>query len=249
MKEDMFKIIVERPRVGGSPIKGKKRRQGWNRDIEDAPLRESMKKTAALGDPKELNENLAPLYRFLQSSVGRPWDDVFSEICKNIDLSHTVKRHVRQHLDSMVSTKTFVKDGKVWESKGYETVVSEHWYGGPRYYVHPETRLLCTSKKVKPSWMEEKKERTDLHWLPTKRGHPRKALALWKGVWYECEVKPLPGKDDGIHCSHDRLTGNTYWSNASHWYRNEFWNERVYCSAKKSAAKKLIREHVKIDTL
>lgn len=241
MKKDMFKIIVERPRVGGAPIKGKKRRQGWNRDIENAPLKESMRKTAALGAAKELNENLAPLIRYIRSNVGRPWNDVFSEICKYIDLSHTVKRHVRQHLDHMVATKTFLRDGNVWESSRYESVVSEHWTF-ERFYVHPETGLLCKSKHVPPPW-KIKKDRTDLFWIKTKKGQPRKALALWKGIWYECEVKDLP--KEGIICVRDVLTGSVYWSNIVNWYRNEFWGnkDRVYCSSKKSASSKLIKQY------
>ena len=47
---------------------------------------------------KELNENLAPLYRFVQSQVGRPWNKIYSEIREFTNSNNTVQQHVLDHL-------------------------------------------------------------------------------------------------------------------------------------------------------
>ena len=99
MRADMFKVIVERPRWGAGhapPVKLKKDKDPHTQ----IGLRRHAKTQAAY--TKSLNENLAPLARFLQRRVGRRWDDVFSEICSGLDTGSTVKMHVREHLRDMV---------------------------------------------------------------------------------------------------------------------------------------------------
>ncbi len=61
MREDMFKVIVERPRLLKSTVYCADGRNYRNQ--EDAPTRFGMKK--GYGNTKWLNENLAPLQRFL----------------------------------------------------------------------------------------------------------------------------------------------------------------------------------------
>lgn len=73
MREDMAKVIVERPRRGASGrLKGRLR---GNRQAQ--PIKQGMK--FLLADTKSLNENLAPLRRYLARQVGRPWSKVYSE--------------------------------------------------------------------------------------------------------------------------------------------------------------------------
>ncbi len=55
---------------------------------------------------KWLNENLAPLKRFLGKQVGRPWDKVYSEIAENLKPTSTVQQHVRDHIEDFVALKT-----------------------------------------------------------------------------------------------------------------------------------------------
>jgi hypothetical protein len=40
---------------------------------------------------KALNENLAPLRRYLLKQIGRPWNKVFSEICQNLRVDSVVQ--------------------------------------------------------------------------------------------------------------------------------------------------------------
>lgn len=111
MRSDMFKVIVERPRRGHScknPHVRKMRRTCVTE--EDSGGNIPMRPQGRIAERKELNENLNPLERFLDSKVGETWDDVYSEICEGLSLDSTVQRHVRQHLKDWVCTSLFDKD-------------------------------------------------------------------------------------------------------------------------------------------
>ena len=81
MREDMFRVIVERPRrTRGKPLKTK------IRYVKDDRHRITRRRIACeRGDQKWLNENLAPLKRYLFKQRGRKWDNVFSEIRARLD--------------------------------------------------------------------------------------------------------------------------------------------------------------------
>lgn len=93
MRKDMAKVIVTRPRVVESFA-----RKGRAIPDEDQPkfigLRRQVREH---GGFKMLNETLAPLRRYLEVQVGRPWDAVYSEIAANLRPSSTVQQHVRDH--------------------------------------------------------------------------------------------------------------------------------------------------------
>lgn len=95
------------------------------------------------GSRKWLNENLAPLRRFLRSHVGQPWDAVYSEICARIAQRSTVQKHVLFHLDQYVEKHPVMIDG--WPHHpiagrrfSYQPLAS--WRDS--FYVCPETGIL-----------------------------------------------------------------------------------------------------------
>jgi hypothetical protein len=100
MRADMSRVIVERARRGGID------RRGRPVSLEDLPQREGMcRRHFVAGAPKELNENLAPLRRYLERQVGRPWDKVYAEIAAHLRADNTVQQHVRDHLRDFVAVK------------------------------------------------------------------------------------------------------------------------------------------------
>ena len=123
MRRDMFKVIVERPRRFGPG--------GWTRgrpprDAEDGPSHAGMRRPYdSWHERKELNENLAPLRRYLMKQVGRPWNKVFSEICEHLRTDSTVQEHVRRHLGDFVAI---------------------HGRDSRPLYVDPRTGLLRSNK-------------------------------------------------------------------------------------------------------
>ncbi|SRR5665213_9721 len=132
MRSDMSKIIVERPRRGGSyDRKGRPARE-----FENIPAKQSMKRGHS--DLKELNENLKPLKRYLHKNVGRPWDKVFSEICENIRMDNAVQKHVRGHVFDYVYPHVIV-EGKIILVRSF---LGEYELWSGDLYVCPKSGIL-----------------------------------------------------------------------------------------------------------
>ena len=94
MRKDMAKVLVERPRLGGQGCRKGRRA----RDPDLLPKFKGMRRfREEQGDSKYLNENLAPLWRYLERQIGRPWDSVWSDICAHLRPTSTVQQHVRDH--------------------------------------------------------------------------------------------------------------------------------------------------------
>jgi len=166
MRKDMSKVIVERPRSGRSFAKVAK--PGRTRIVEDddgeplragkggrAPVRTKSQKN------KRLNENLAPLRRYLARNVERPWAKVYSEISEHLKPSSTVQQHVRDHIDDFVAIKTRMKAGVVMATPrfgGERSIVDDH----RQFYVHPRTGILRANEHYKRwsvKWREDQKAR------------------------------------------------------------------------------------------
>ena len=116
MRPDMDKQITEcyryKYRFSGS------KRRDQRIGLEDLPSKVSMRRSS--GGEFDFGENLSPLYRFLNSSVGRPWDAVYSEICSGISTNSTIGAHVIQHVWDRVELNCYEEDGKVFRSDGKE---------------------------------------------------------------------------------------------------------------------------------
>lgn len=157
MRKDMFKVIVERPRRGADFRVNRSRLAGE----DDLPSRVGMKRFRTLNRTKSkwLNENLAPLKRYLMKQAGRPWSKVYSEICENLDADNTVKQHVRDHLQDFVVTKVATGRKGEWmngTTRGgrYRATVAT-WH--QPLYVDPNDGILKRSDKLwKKSGIESK---------------------------------------------------------------------------------------------
>lgn len=142
MREDMYKVIVERPRLGGNlPISRTAYIKG---DAEDLVKQESMRKRWAY-DRKSLNENLNPLKRFFDSKIGQHYDDVWSELCEYLNDNSTVKKHVKDHAKDMVELNVRMIDGKPYTiykytRSGWEPLVSTKKV--KELYKDPNTGLI-----------------------------------------------------------------------------------------------------------
>jgi hypothetical protein len=137
----MFEVIIERPRV--KPSRGGRKgrhRESTERAFERAPKVLGMGRA---GRTKSLNENLAPLRRFLRSRVGTPWDAVRSEMGAVLALSSAVQKHVLDHARQYVEENPRMIDGRPHRPAASRGV---YWPLGQwcrEFYVCPETGLLC----------------------------------------------------------------------------------------------------------
>jgi hypothetical protein len=200
MRKDMSKIIVERPRLGS----------GWERkgrsrslvDEDGAPLRardrddvgERSRKT------KRLNENLAPLRRFLESNVGRPWNKVHSELAEHIRPTSTVQQHVLDHVSDFVATNTAMKDGEVVVTLRYTRKAEPVKQSWAYLYVHPRTGLLLKNRnwRTPPGRTSQPSPKARRHEL----GPFRQAHFLADGAWWDVVLEPNPTRTETI-----RVTG------------------------------------------
>ena len=140
MRDDMFKVIVERPRWGAGHADSPKLKRLPHADAKHIGL----KRHARIGAPyaKNLNENLAPLVRYLRRQRGRRWDDVFSEICASLDTGSTVKMHVRQHIEDFVLTRISVGRRGEWMFEGQVLGREGQWFRRRGLFVDPRDGIL-----------------------------------------------------------------------------------------------------------
>lgn len=189
----MAKVIVERPRRGG----------GWSRkgrvpsDPDLLPKRAGIKPKDA---SKTLNENLAPLRRYIARQVNRPWNKVYSEISANLRPTSTVQQHVRDHIRDFVAEGIEERDGVAW--------VKTRW-GDPRpldrchseFYVHPRTGLLRRNPHYR-SWGRDTKadkaaRAKEAHARRRDVGPKTQLHLLSDGAWWEVRLANVPGEGTG----------------------------------------------------
>lgn len=201
MKDHFDKIIVERPRFNS---RGPNNKATKPKDLDSAPKKESMKGAggalARSWCKKELNENLNPLYRFLDKQIGRPWDKVYSEMRAHIKPGNTVQEHILGHLeDHIVMAKDVVvidgmamyKDGRYNYKRG---AIINHLYVDPvDGIIKKKIKRQEPAKKVKkPTW---------------KAGG--KVAVCHAGIWYEVllgDIKADTTTQD-YYSSPDPVTG------------------------------------------
>ncbi len=205
MREDMFKVVVERPR--------------WASRFGDSPkLRKTDKSAKRIGHKrqvaevakiwKSLNENLAPLRRYLHKQRGRKWDDVFSEICQHLDTGSTVKMHIREHLEDFIMVKIHVDDDGKWlgQGKWRGAIPLDAIWGWPDLYVDPfdgrikETEALRGKKTIaRKRWRYGVSSYDEGPHADFRRVAKDRVLWLRKGIWFELRLDRDPS------CSEDQL--------------------------------------------
>jgi len=149
MRPDMHKVIVERPRRGSrGPFRAAVGRR--NTPLEELPSKEGLQRRYLGRDLRALNENLAPLKRFLRKQVGRPWNKVYSEISARLRSTSAVQQHVRDHVWDYVERNALIgRDGVVYHHPRFGP--PDPWPLRPGdLYVHPKTGILLAAKNRRP---------------------------------------------------------------------------------------------------
>ncbi len=203
MREDMYKVIVERPRKSrGVQGTGRGYRNGTARcwqGVENAPSHLGIKRGYGWG--KGLNENLAPLKRWLGQQVNRPWDKVHSELSAHIDSRNTVQAHIYSHLDQMVERHCVWQDDEVWAPNDYWgkqglVLIRQSWH---ELYVHPRTGILLFNKHH-AAGRAARYARPSSPSADTVLRKDGLVLKQLDGIWYALTLHTLPPIGDGpIH--------------------------------------------------
>jgi hypothetical protein len=182
MRSDMHKVIVERPRILRSKWKNRKtalrlsesQRAQAIGDAEDYDG--GSPRASSARHQKHLNENLAPLQRYLMRQVGRPWEKVYSEICRTIDTRSAVGLHVLQHVDGFISLDTFIENGRVYERRCCRV---EEVRG---LYVHPVTRIIRIAKR-----RQSRPKRAEVSLVAISEMIEYEKIG---GLWFQMEYRP-----------------------------------------------------------
>jgi hypothetical protein len=141
-------------------------------------------------DCKRHSENWNPMQRFLRKQVGRPWNDVYSEICTHLDHRSRQDSNVLKSIGWTVAQDIMMHDGKPYQVRwGRRDSWWRYPYSG--LYVHPETGVLCEFKReeyVRPPAPVE-----SIHWF----GNTWFVLETFKDKNTECgcvhfKVPPIP---------------------------------------------------------
>lgn len=201
MRTDMKKVIVERPRQGNYAnrkaadsndfvvLDAENQEYVLLNDALPTSLKSSARQNLYKEERRSFNENLKPLNRYLTANVGRPWNDVFSEIRKNNSPNTTLGHHVLLHLDGMVYRKTsFDDNGNVVRLCHYtgklERCEDSHYH---TFYVDPHG-ILCESK-------QKRLVRAPQKTIKRHYGYGLEALFQSEDQWYWCTFETFR-KDD-----------------------------------------------------
>ena len=188
MREDMYKVVVERPRRW----KGDGAFAARLRNDFEGPTR--LRTRAGYGY-RSLNENLAPLRRYLRAQVGRPWDKVFGEICANIDRRNTVQQHIHQHIRDFIAIDVGFLDVQLVALANRRRFLPRDSGIDQELYVDPHTGLIRLNKDYE-SWRQsaaKRREREQAGIAARRRTlNERTLLLLLDDVWFRVEVDVLP---------------------------------------------------------
>lgn len=145
MRDDMAKVVTERPRRGHGN-KSKKttgpaiRRYDANQEY-DEPTRLPVARARQYGyDCKEFSDLISPLRRYLRSCIGRPWRKVHSELSQKLDRRSLSGSHIWQHVGWEIETDCYIGDDRLAYSNRRTYQLLELPVNG--LYVHPRTGLI-----------------------------------------------------------------------------------------------------------
>ena len=180
MRKDMAKVLVERPRLIDST-------EHRGRTLPDELLPKSLGVRRAVreaGGYKQLNENLAPLRRYLERQVGRPWNKVFSAIAANLKSTSTVQQHVRDHIKDFVQLHPHA-DARVWAGS------ERRWFQA--LYVDPRDGILKRTDRL--DWYKALAKPAAATPVDRVTLSADRELRRLEGLWFEVTLVPLASPD------------------------------------------------------
>jgi hypothetical protein len=191
MRSDMGKVLIDCGRLGHKSDQSMYQKLSapkYGVDWESAPNKQAMSRGRGT---KQFCDRISPLIRWLNSQVGRRWNDVWSEVSKLFPASGTMQLHIRGHLDELVEKHVQVRKGRLWAMDDYPRQLGEY---RATLYVCPRTGIL--KKLAAPvipektsTWVDGNKSaklaRFDWQYKEFRVCFPNGREAEYvKGVWY-----------------------------------------------------------------
>jgi hypothetical protein len=136
MRRDVKNVIAERPKAARTWASKTPRRKSISLDGDGEQFDESANHIRQARQ-KLRKTRFNVLERFLIHRVGRTWNKVYAEACKNADSRSFQGAELRDALKNLVATDCWI-EGK--------TVMGRDWRGCPEaikgLFVHPKTGAL-----------------------------------------------------------------------------------------------------------
>jgi hypothetical protein len=232
----LSEIVIERPRCGRRiPLKKqtgyKKQLYKITQDaIEDGLFNPYLIKPRHKS--KYLSDHLGPLRRLLRSKVGQPWNDVYSELCQRLDDNTMAGRHVIGHIWDYVERYVEIIDGIPYLKPFGSSKIPLDRCHRDRFYVHPETGILCAAKII-PRKQQQRKQETDF--IIIDDYHEYQKL---NDSWYLITFGDFPQQSN--HNAKDNFTGLT------HLLWHSYYSIPSYAVSKRQCNKKEIQIILKL---
>lgn len=211
-----------------------------NRTEDQLPSYEGMGRLHNV-NPGYLHGKDGPLKRWLRVRLGNHWNDVFSEAAQVFRQDDFIGKHLRSKLLEMVERNTFMRDGEVWclNQEKWEVVrelpVLKLPKRGRRFYVHPETGVLCKipDRPRPPFVLQQKEQRFGgvRRWLPQDR-----LLLKLEGHWFDCRMVRYP------HHWQEAPYDAVFKTLLIESHARSAYGEPVYCVRKRQLSRKELRQ-------
>lgn len=210
MRKDMSKVVSDKTFRGTRmDPKGEKRKKNWEKKNE--AVRPRWRRSYC--------GRTVPLYRFLQSKVGGKWDDIYSEICKEMSQDSLTQKYVRDHVFDFVELNCFEHNGQVYDSSMCALGGSRRWHS---LYVN-EDGILCKIHYTRKKYIR-----------PKPKFFPGICPLQYKGIWYEVNLVAFITLGSGIRDQFLGLTTEAY-------LLENFYGSRLYCNRKRQMNKSEIK--------
>lgn len=183
MRKDIAKVLCTRPRI----LSGYDQpRKGRDIPLDNLPSKEGMRAPHIKNwGGKQLNEYLAPLRRFINGTVGRNWDSVYSEIRERVIPGNNVMEHILQHVDQYIAVNV-VPDENSPTGMAFHSSLGNGGFHGYRsfvrpgdLYVDPKTKVIRRAKKFRVQ--KVKKDVTQFLFS-------NKIIWKHEGIWYSADL-------------------------------------------------------------
>ena len=183
-------VLIERPR-GGMRMSSRrlpgmrKHMTQLTREAEEDGLL-SPYRIKVRDKTKYLSDHLGPMRRLLRSQLGKPWDQIYSKIRREVKGNTMAGQHVLEHLSGYVCSSAEMVNGQPYAKGG----TGYYWNRRPlglrrnEFYVHPETGLLCLAdtRKQNPRTQQPQK---------LIRVNQTFEYRLVQGIWYGIEFEAI----------------------------------------------------------
>ncbi|MUG94548.1 hypothetical protein F7734_20075 [Scytonema sp. UIC 10036] len=224
-------IVIERPRHGMrislKKCKGYKKalQKITDEAMEDGLLSPYLIKSRHR--TKSFSDHLGPLYRWLRSKVGKPWNEVYGELCLRLDITTLSGQHILFHVWDYVERDVILIDEIPYKkSKQSQPLGKYSWR--QHLYVHPDTRILCL---VEPIPKKPTKKPDDV--VVVDHYHQYRKI---NDIWYLVTFADFPSTPGNYLATDVLLHLNLY-----RWDAYKKYEQEIYAVSKQQCNKKEIK--------